>query len=94
MLIVSVTKVPPNFGKCVLPYLYKIRGGLYVGDVTRRVLDYLLEVVPRHVGAGQALVLWKNSKAPCGFELFEITGDGVCKGKDIDGITFLKEDVS
>lgn len=91
MLTISVTKVPPNFGKCVLPYLYKVGVGLYAGDVTRRVCDYLLEVIPKHVGPGHAILLWKNSKAPCGFELFEISGDGATKCKDMDGIIFLKE---
>ena len=90
MLVVSLKSVPPSCEKVLLTYLYKFRHNLYGGDVTKRVLEYILSELPRHVGTGNAIIMWKNSKAPCGFELFEITGDGNSLALDFDGILLMK----
>lgn len=88
MLVISSSKTPPSFDKCVNSYLFKISAGLFVGDVTYRVLEYLKEEVPRNIGKGHAYLLWKNSNNPRGFDLFEYTGDGVSQGSEIDGLFF------
>ena len=90
MLVVSLKNVPPNCERVLLPYLYKVRTNLYCGDVTKRVLEYILLELPRHTGSGNAILLWKNAKAPCGFELFEITGDANSLALDFDGILLMK----
>lgn len=90
MLVVSLKKVPPNCERVLLPYLYKIRSDTYCGDVTKRVLEYILAELPKHIGIGNAILMWKNSKAPCGFELFEITGDSNSLALDFDGILLMK----
>ena len=88
MLVVLSSKTPPNFERCLLVYLYKLRAGVFVGDVTSRVLDYLKAEIPRFVGRGHVYLVWKNSLSPRGFELFEISGDGAKESVDIDGLVF------
>jgi hypothetical protein len=88
MLIVLSKKTPPKFEKCLLVYLYRIHTGIYVGDVTIRVLDYLKEEIPKHIGRGYVRLIWKNSLSPRGFDYFEFSGDGVNKYILLDGLEF------
>jgi CRISPR-associated protein Cas2 len=86
MLVISLTKVPHSLEGVIGTYLFKVDTGLWVGDVTRRVQEYLLEVLYAKVSKGRAVLIWKNSKTTQGFEIFEITGEGVKKLREIDGI--------
>lgn len=94
MLIISTTKTPSTFKKIVLPYLYEERSGLYIGEVTRKILEYLLEIIPDHIGNGHCFLYWKDARSPKGFITYEIIGDGGTKAVEIDGITFYKREVS
>jgi CRISPR-associated endoribonuclease Cas2 subtype I-E len=94
MLIVSLTKAPPNLGSVLGVYLFKVNAGLYAGEVTKRVLEYLLEVIPCKIGKGSAILVWKNAKATTGFEVFEITGGGSEKLRKIDGISLNFKGIS
>lgn len=86
MLVIKVKKVPSTFNKILVPYMYKIDSGLYVGDVTRKIYEELLELIPIHIGCGSAIIVWKNGMSDIGFDL---TGVGNTNLIDIDGINFI-----
>jgi CRISPR-associated endoribonuclease Cas2 subtype I-E len=86
MLIIKVKKVQSSFHKIILPYMYKVDTGLYVGDVTRKIYEQLLEQVRLHIGTGECVFIWKNAKSSTGFD---ITGVGSLKCVDLDGLRFI-----
>lgn len=90
MLIVYTQKTPPNFDKFVAKHLFKIRTGLYIGDVSSRIKDWLIKTVTTSNIKGSVVIAWSNSKSHAGFELFEYSGDGSKTICDFDGLKLPK----
>lgn len=90
MLIVSTEKTPPNFDKFVCKYLFKIKSGLYIGDVTKPLRDFLIKLVSDNYSDGIIFFIWNNANSHCGFELFEISRNGGDNTLNFDGIRIPK----
>lgn len=90
MLVISTTNTPPSVNRIIGVYLFKIDSGVWVGEVTRRVLDHFLDVLPSKIGKGRIILAWSNRKISPKVELFEFSGVGELRMRNIDGINFLK----
>lgn len=70
-------------------YLFDMGKGLYIGDVNKRVLDYLREALDS-VGHGKWTVLlaWQDRLSVSGFEVIEFGGGADGRTQEIDGLIF------
>ena len=88
MLIISVKRVSSKLDSLLKPYLFRVKAGLYIGQVTRRLLDYFLEEIPK-TSSSEVILIWSNLSTVEGFEVFEIGGGAKKRVVDIDGLNFF-----
>ena len=68
MVVIVLENVPPRLRGRMAIWLVEVRAGVYVGDYSRRVRQYLWAQVHREVGEGNAVMIW-NAPNESGFEL-------------------------
>lgn len=68
MIVIVLENVPPRLRGRMAIWLVEVRAGVYVGDYSRRVREYLWEQVKKHVGDGNAVMSWSVPNES-GFEL-------------------------
>lgn len=81
---------PPNFDKYVCKYVFKIKSGLYVGDVNKKIREYIIDVLSNQCSNYVIRLIWNNAKSHSGFEFFEINGSSNKTTIDFDGIMIPK----
>ena len=86
MLIITTSKTPTNFDKLLDNTLFKVKSGLYVGNVTKRVRENIRESIIKNYTTGSIFMIWNNANSHSGFELIEISGDSNKNTLDFDGI--------
>jgi len=72
MVVVVLENVPPRLRGRVAIWLLEVRAGVYVGDYSARVRDYLWEQVTAEVGEGNAVMAFASPNES-GFD-FETCG--------------------
>lgn len=68
MVVIVLENVPPRLRGRMAIWLVEVRAGVYVGDYSRRVREYLWSQVQREVGNGNAVMAWTAANES-GFEL-------------------------
>jgi CRISPR-associated protein Cas2 len=68
MLVIVVENAPDRLRGRLACWLLQVRAGVYVGDVSKRVLEMLWTQVEAGIGAGNAVAAWSASNES-GFEL-------------------------
>jgi CRISPR-associated protein Cas2 len=68
MMIISLTSVNQQLRGYLSRFLIEINTGLYVGNVSARVRDYLCDRVTDNIGIGKAVLAW-NTDNEQGFAL-------------------------
>ena len=64
MLVIVVENVPPRLRGRLAIWLLEIRAGVYVGNYSAKVRDYIWEQVEKGVGDGNAIIAWRmNNEA-------------------------------
>jgi len=58
MLVIVVENVPPRLRGRLGLWLVEVRAGVYVGDVTKRVREMILENLEKGVAEGNAVMAW------------------------------------
>lgn len=61
MLVIVVENAPPRLRGRLAIWLLEIRAGVYVGNYSARVRDYIWGQVERGVGEGNAVMAWRTN---------------------------------
>jgi len=87
MLIVSLMKANARIEKELAKYLFKVECNLYIGNATRRLFDGIIAAIEHLIIDDNSIkLMYQNTKSPAGFELFEVTRDGIKKCYILDGV--------
>lgn len=92
MLVIVVENVPPRLRGRLAVWLLEIRAGVYVGEYSRKVREYIWAQVVTEVGEGNAIIAW-TAPNEAGFD-FETVGKNRRIPVELDGVklvSFLPE---
>ena len=93
MLVVVTENVPPRLRGRLAVWLLEIRAGVYIGDVSKRILEMIWEQVNALAEEGNVAMAW-SSNHESGFE-FQTCGKNRRIPVDYDGlrlVQFLPQD--
>lgn len=71
MLVIVVENVPPRLRGRLAIWLLEIRAGVYVGNYSTKVRDYIWEQVEKGIGEGNAVIAWRAS-TEAGFDFITV----------------------
>lgn len=61
MLVIVVENVPPRLRGRLAIWLLEIRAGVYVGNYSAKVRDYIWGQVEKGIGEGNAVMAWRTN---------------------------------
>ncbi len=61
MLVIVVENVPPRLRGRLAIWLLEIRAGVYVGNYSAKVHDYIWRQVEKGIGEGNAVIAWRTN---------------------------------
>jgi CRISPR-associated protein Cas2 len=61
MLVIVVENVPPRLRGRLAVWLLEIRAGVYVGNYTAKVREYIWSQVEAGIDAGNAVMVWRTN---------------------------------
>ncbi len=61
MLVIVVENVPPRLRGRLAIWLLEIRAGVYVGNYSAKVRDYIWGQVEKAIGEGNAVMAWRTN---------------------------------
>ena len=71
MLVIVVENTPPRLRGRLAIWLLEIRAGVYVGNYSSKVRDYIWEQVEKGIGDGNAVMAWRAS-TEAGFDFITL----------------------
>ncbi len=87
MLVIVVENVPARLRGRLALWLLEIRAGVYVGNYSAKVRDYIWRNVEEGIGDGNAVMVWRtNSEA--GFD-FVTLGSNRRLAASLDGVKLV-----
>lgn len=89
MIVVITENVPPRLRGRLAIWLLEVRAGVYVGDYSRRVREYLCEQVRVGIEEGNAVICWRDVGEESGFR-FETFGKSRRIPVDYDGLRLVE----
>ncbi len=60
MLVIVVENVPPRLRGRLVIWLLEVRAGVYVGNYSAKVRDYIWGQVEKGIGEGNAVMAWRT----------------------------------
>ncbi len=66
-MVIVVENCPPRLRGRLAVWLLEVRAGVYVGDYSRRVREYIWAQVDGGIGDGNAVLMWRSA-SEAGFE--------------------------
>lgn len=87
MLVIVVENAPPRLRGRLAVWLLEIRAGVYVGDYSARVRDYLWCQVEEGISEGNAVMAW-NTNNEAGFD-FKTCGQNRRIPVELDGVKLV-----
>ena len=87
MLVIVVENVPPRLRGRLAIWLLEIRAGVYVGNYSAKVRDFIWEQVEKGIDEGNAVMAWRSS-TEAGFD-FVTLGTNRRIPVELDGITLV-----
>jgi CRISPR-associated protein Cas2 len=61
MLVIVVENVPPRLRGRLAIWLLEVRAGVYVGNYSAKVRDYIWEQVGKGIDEGSAVMAWRTN---------------------------------
>ena len=92
MLVIVLENAPPRLRGRLAIWLLEVRAGVYLGDYSARVRDYIWNQVEEGIENGNAVMAWKTSNE-AGFD-FVTLGTNRRVPVELDGaklVSFLPE---
>lgn len=71
MLVIVVENAPPRLRGRLAIWLLEIRAGVYVGNYSAKIRDYIWSQVVEGIEDGNAVIAWKTSNE-AGFDFFTL----------------------
>ena len=71
MLVIVVENVPPRLRGRLAIWLLEIRAGVYVGNYSAKVRDYIWGQVEKGIGEGNAVMAWRTNNE-AGFDFMTL----------------------
>ncbi|MBZ5538406.1 MAG: type I-E CRISPR-associated endoribonuclease Cas2 [Acidobacteriia bacterium] len=71
MLVIVVENAPPRLRGRLAIWLLEIRPGVYVGDYSIRVREYVWKQVEDGIGEGNAVMIW-SARTESGFDFLTL----------------------
>lgn len=93
MLVIVVENVPPRLHGRLAIWLLEVRAGVYVGNYSSKVRDYIWTQVEAGIGEGNAVLAWRTN-TEAGFD-FVTLGTNRRIPVELDGaklVSFLPPD--
>lgn len=93
MLVIVLENAPPRLRGRLAIWLLEIRAGVYVGNYSTKVRDYIWDQVEKGLEDGNAVMAWRTNNE-AGFD-FVTLGTNRRIPTEIDGaklVSFLPED--
>ena len=87
MLVIVLENAPPRLRGRLAVWLLEIRAGVYVGNYSRRVREYIWSQVEEGIEDGNAVAAWQTNKE-AGFE-FQTLGANRRLPADWDGVRLV-----
>lgn len=90
MLVIVVENVPPRLRGRLAIWLLEIRAGVYVGNYSAKVRDYIWSQIEAGIGDGNAVIAWRTN-TEAGFD-FQTLGENRRIPVELDGaklVSFL-----
>jgi len=95
MLVIVTENVPPRLRGRLAVWLLEIRAGVYIGDPSKRLREFIWAQVKEGVEQGNAVMVW-NTNTESGYD-FDTVGENRRIPVDFDGlrlVSFLPPDDS
>jgi len=92
MMVIVVENVPPRLRGRLAIWLLEVRAGVYVGDYSVRVREFIWRQVEQGVDRGNAVMVWSVPNE-CGYDVLTL-GENRRIPVDFDGVklvSFLPE---
>lgn len=61
MLVIVLENAPPRLRGRLAIWLLEVRAGVYVGNYSSKVRDYIWNQVEKSIGDGNAVMAWRTS---------------------------------
>lgn len=71
MLVIVVENAPPRLRGRLAVWLLEVRAGVYIGDYSARVREYIWKQVQEGIENGNAVLAWKTSNE-AGFDFITL----------------------
>lgn len=87
MIVVVTENIPPRLRGRLSLWMVEVRAGVYVGDYSVRVREYLWEQIEEACEGGNVVMIW-SAPTESGFDL-AIIGDNQRMPIDYDGLRLV-----
>jgi CRISPR-associated protein Cas2 len=87
MLVIVLENAPPRLRGRLAVWLLEIRAGVYVGNYSRKVREYIWSQVEADIENGNAVIAWRTNNE-MGFE-FQTLGANRRLPADWDGVRLV-----
>jgi CRISPR-associated protein Cas2 len=89
VIVIVTENAPPRLRGRLAIWLLELRAGVYVGEYSKRVRDYLWGQVTSGIEGGNAVICWRDSTDEAGFR-FETCGKNRREPVDYDGLQLVE----
>ena len=87
MLVIVTENVPPRLRGRLAVWLVEVRAGVYVGNPSKRLREFIWEQVCEGVDEGNAVIVWRTN-SESGYD-FETIGKNRRIPVDFDGLRLV-----
>ena len=87
MLVIVTENVPPRLRGRLAVWLVEVRAGVYVGNPSKRLREFIWEQVTNSVDEGNAVIVWRTN-TESGYD-FETAGKNRRLPVDFDGLRLV-----
>lgn len=89
MIVVVLENAPPRLRGRMAIWLLEVRAGVYVGEYSRKVREYLWRQIAEGIGDGNAVIAWRDPGNEAGFD-FETIGSNRRIPVEFDGVRLVE----
>lgn len=89
MIVIVTENAPPRLRGRLAIWLLEVRAGVYVGDYSRRVREYLWDQMVSGIEEGNAVICWRDVGQEAGFQ-FDTVGSNRRIPIDFDGLRLVE----
>lgn len=89
MIVIVLENAPPRLRGRLAIWLLEVRAGVYVGEYSRKVREYLWKQVEDGIEDGNAVMVWRDLGNEAGYR-FETVGRNRRVPVGYDGVTLVE----